>query len=202
MFSCVNLSFENQDDVIFSNLSLSLLSGSIYLLKGPNGSGKTSLLKIIARLMNQTSGEILWNNKPIELNQYYKYCVSYIGHENAVKNDLSVIDNLELWARIKSNQELILPAMAQFKLIELADVKCKDLSAGWKKRVALARMIISNGKLWLLDEPETHLDQEGKDLLLKFLQIKISSGGMAIIASHNVADYNKIPHINMEDFKC
>ena len=84
---------------------------------------------------------------------------------------------------------------------EHADIECKSLSKGWQKRVALARMIIGNGKLWLLDEPEANLDEEGRELLLKLLQVKISSGGMAIIASHNLDYYKRIPIININDFK-
>ena len=201
MLSCNNLSLEWQNNRIFSGFSLSLLPGSIYILKGANGSGKTSILKVIAGLLKSNTGEILWNNSPINYHEYYKFYISYLGHENAIKTNLSVIDNLSLWADLKDTHQLILPALAQFKLIEVADIKCKDLSAGWQKRVALARMIVSNGKLWLLDEPEANLDEQGRELLLKLLQVKINSGGMAIIASHNLEYYQKIPVINVDDFK-
>jgi heme exporter protein A len=201
MLSCINLSLKLEQSEIFKGLSFSLLPGAIYILKGRNGSGKTSLLKTLAKLIAPTSGELLWNNRPIVEENYYKDSVSYLGHENAIKENLSVIDNLSLWARLKGNQPLLLPAMRHFKLIEIADIQCNKLSAGWKKRIALARILISNGKLWLLDEPEANLDNEGRELMLKLLQVKIASGGMAIIASHNLECYQKIPVINIDDFK-
>ena len=201
MLSCLNICLELENKIIFSGVSLSLLPGSIYILKGSNGSGKTSLLKIISGLYKNYQGQILWNNRPIDYEQYYKKSIGYLSHENAIKGNLSVIDNLLLWADLKDTHLLLSSAMAQFKLTEVADIKCKYLSAGWQKRVALARMIIGNAKFWLLDEPEANLDEEGRELLLKLLQVKISSGGMAIIASHNLDCYKKIPVININDFK-
>lgn len=201
MLSCVNIGLELDNKKIFSDISFSLLPNSIYILKGGNGAGKTSFLKIIAGLYKNYSGNLLWNNKPINYEEYYKKYIGYLGHEDAIKLNLSVIDNLTLWADLKDNHLLIPPAIRQFKLGEMANTKCKDLSKGWQKRVALARMIVGGSKLWLLDEPEANLDEEGRELLLKLLQVKISSGGMAIIASHNLEYYKKIPVININDFK-
>lgn len=190
MLSCLNLSLELQGNLIFKNFSLSLLPGAIYVLKGANGIGKTSLLKTIAGLLEPTNGEVLSN-----------ISMSYLGHENAVKLDLTVIENLEFWANLNDTQLLLFPAMAQFKLFDVEDIECKYLSSGWQKRISLARMVLSNTKLWLLDEPETNLDEEGREFLLKLLQVKIASGGMAIIASHNLDYYKNIPIISLEDFK-
>lgn len=201
MLSCVDIGISLNNKKIFSGVSLSLLPGSIYILKGANGSGKTSLLKAIAGIHSNYKGKILWNNQELDYSLYYQYIISYLGHENAIKDNLSVIDNLVLWADLKNTHLLLVPAIAQFKLNDYVDVKCKYLSAGLKKRVALARMIVSNGDLWLLDEPESNLDAEGIELLLKLLQAKINSGGMVIIASHNLEHYKKIPVINIEDFK-
>lgn len=201
MLSLLNLGLSINNKNIFNKVSFSLLPGSIYRLKGPNGSGKTSLLKTISGLIDNNEGNISWNNKKIDHEEYYKNIVGYLGHENAIKNDLSVIDNLALWASLKDTYLLIEPSIAYFKLTNIVEEKCKLLSSGWKKRVALARMVISNTQLWLLDEPEANLDEEGKELLLKLLQVKISSGGMAVIASHDSECYNKIPVINISDFK-
>jgi heme exporter protein A len=197
MLTCSNLNLTLGGNKIFTDFGVSLLPGSIYILKGNNACGKTSLLKSIIGLLELDSGAILWNNKITDISRY----ASYLGHENAIKKELSVMDNLELWAGLKKAYQLILPAMGQFKLIDIADVKCKYLSAGIQKKVALARMVISNTKLWLLDEPETNLDEEAREFLLKLLQVKISTGGMVIIASHNLEYYQKIPIINLSDFK-
>jgi len=201
MLSCIDLSIEILGKKIVSNLGLSLLPGAIYVLKGANGSGKTSFLKTLAGINENYQGKILWNNKSIEKDVFFSYIISYLGHENALKEDLSVIDNLNLWADFKGNHLLIAPSIVQFDLAEHLEKKCKYLSAGLKKRVALARMIISNGMLWLLDEPESNLDDKGMELLLKLLQAKINSGGIVIIASHNLEHYKKVPVIQMEDFK-
>lgn len=186
--------------VLFSNISFSILPGAIYILTGKNGSGKTSLLKIISQINNDFEGNLLWNNQIIDKALYHKYIVSYSGHETAIKDDLTLIENLYLWAKIK-NTELLLPgALNQFNLEEFVHLKGKQLSAGIKKRAALARIILSDCDLWLLDEPETNLDKDGIELLLKLLQAKINAGGMVIIASHNLEHYKKIPIINIEDF--
>ena len=201
MLSCIDLTIERQNKLILAGVSFSILPNSIHILKGANGVGKTSLLKAIAGLLDIKSEQILWNNKAIDYDAYYQYIIGYLGHENAIKANLSVIDNLKLWADLKDTHLLIYPALAHFKLIEVAETKCKHLSAGWQKRVALARMIVGNAKLWLLDEPEANLDESGRELLLKLLQVKISSGGLALIASHNLEYYSKIPTINLEDFQ-
>ncbi len=197
MLSCQNLTLELGDNEIFTNFSLSLLPGSIYVLKGANGSGKTSLLKTIVGLFKANSGAILWNNEVANLHNY----ISYLGHENAVKLNLSVVENLQLWADLKNSNLLILAAIAQFKLMDVMHTQCKYLSIGMQKRIALARMLVSNTPMWLLDEPETNLDEQGRELFLKLLQVKIASGGMAIIASHNCEYYKNIPNINISDFK-
>lgn len=115
MLSCINLSLILNNKPIFSDFSISLLPGSIYILKGVNGSGKTSLLKVIAGLIKPNSGEITWNNKLLDEDQYYKN-ISYLGHENAVKDSLTVLENLSLWAELKNNTLLLNPAIAHFKL--------------------------------------------------------------------------------------
>lgn len=190
MLSCNNLTIAIEDNIIFQDFGLSLMQGSIHLLKGKNGSGKTSLFKAIAGLIKPNSGEIIT-----------KVSIGYLGHENAIKANLTVHDNLSLWADLNNTHLLIPAALSHFELLDLIDTKCKYLSAGWLRRVALARMIVSNSKLWLLDEPEANLDAKGRELLLKLLQAKISNGGMAIIASHNLDYYHKIPQVNLEDFR-
>ncbi len=202
MISLLDLEYENYNELIFSKVSFSILSGGIFVLKGPNGSGKTTLLKILAGTLKQTKGEISWNNIAVSNHLvFYHNLIAYLGHKNALKANLTVLENLEFWAEIKDRKILIEPALAHFELGSLIDEKCGNLSAGWQKRVALARLILSDAKVWLLDEPEANLDKKAIELLLQLLQVKISSGGIAIIASHNQEYYSKIPVININDFK-
>lgn len=200
MLSLIDLEYENYNELVFSRVSFSLLSGGIFILKGPNGSGKTTLLKILAGIIKSTKGQLLWDNKATDKLDYSSL-VAYLGHKNALKSGLTVLENLEFWAKIRNRSLLIEPALAHFGLTFLVDEKYGNLSSGWQKRVALARLILSDAKIWLLDEPEANLDNKAIELLLQLLQVKISSGGIAIIASHNQEYYSKIPVININDFK-
>lgn len=200
MLSLIDLEYENYNELVFSRVSFSILSGGIFILKGPNGSGKTTLLKILAGIIKSTKGQLLWNNKAMDKLDYSSL-VAYLGHKNALKSGLTVLENLEFWAEIRNRSLLIEPALAHFGLNSLVDEKYGNLSSGWQKRVALARLILSDAKIWLLDEPEANLDNKAIELLLQLLQVKISSGGIAIIASHNQEYYSKIPVININDFK-
>ncbi len=201
MLTLSELKCDFQEQEIFSCLSLSILESSIYRIQGPNGCGKTSFFKIIANIIKPSHGNILWNNSQEKFILYFDELVSYLGHQLAMMPEYTVLQNLLFWANLRNTELLIDPAIAHFKLTEFMDIKCKELSAGWIKRVALARLIISNTKIWLLDEPETNLDKEGCELLLKLLQVKVNSGGIALIASHNHDLYSKIPIINLNDFK-
>lgn len=198
MLTCLDLSLENYNQLIFKKLGVTFFPGSLYLLKGRNGSGKSSLLKTIAGIINPTEGKILWRGKEIEDLSVY---ISYLGHENAMKDNLSVAENLEFWASLRNTESLILPALAQFGLFDYVDTKFGDLSAGIQRKVALSRMIISNTQLWLLDEPEANLDKPSREQLIKLLQVKISNGGMAIMVTHQEEEFKLVPCINMDDFK-
>lgn len=198
MFTCLNLELSNYNNLIFKNFSLSLFPGAIFILDGKNGTGKSSLLKLISGVIKPTEGEFFWKNRALE---DHSQIISYLGHENALKENLSVIENLEFWSELKGTESLILPALAQFHLLKHIDTKCYELSAGIQRKVALARMIVYNTPLWLMDEPEANLDVDGRNQLLRLLQVKISNGGMAIIVTHHKDDYKNVPCINLEDFK-
>jgi heme exporter protein A len=193
MLSCDNLSASYNQHEIVSGLGFSLLPGSLLHLKGANGSGKTTILKIIAGLATPTQGKVYWNKVYIyeELDIYHRYCVDYLGHKNAIKGNLTVEENLQIWCNLRDSHELILPAIHFFQLEHLLHIECKKLSAGWIKRVALARLLLNNAKLWLLDEPDAHLDAQGRDLLLRLIEAKTSNGGIVILTSHSL---NNIPN--------
>jgi heme exporter protein A len=204
MLTLENISFNYLENNIFTNISLSIVSGSVFLIKGPNGSGKTTLLKIIAGIIKPSQGVIKWNDVNIydDIGLYHQYCASYLGIENAIKKDLTVIDNLSFWAELKDNKELIAMAMSHFKLSEIAEIKCSKLSSGNLKKVALVRMIIANTGLWLMDEPDSFLDSNAKDYLQKLIQVKVREGGIVILTSHNFIE--KMPQcavLEIENFK-
>lgn len=180
-----------------------MVEGCILVLKGSNGTGKTSLLKIISGLIPPKKGEILYNNQPVK--KYYdEYCslIEYVGHQNALKQDLTVIENIEFWSKMKESVELIPAALKYFGLSDYADIPCYKLSAGWQRKVALARLMACNSKLWLLDEPFANLDSESQVMLQNLISIRCNEGGIVILTSHDeVKRFKTASIMNLEDFK-
>jgi len=202
MLTCNNLTLKNSIFTVFNNISFTTLTGGILLLKGPNGSGKTSLLKMISGLVKHSTGSITWNN--VDINKdilSFNKNICYIGHKNALKPELSVIENLEFWAKFRGEIELLPPAIHYFQLEKVLNTKLKYLSSGWQRRVELSKLIIFNSNLWLLDEPEVNLDDNMRNILMNLIYAKAKEGGVIIIASHNFNDIKNAEHINLLDFK-
>jgi len=200
MLVCENLSCVRGERKIFSYLGFCLQEGSILLLKGANGSGKTSLIKIIAGLHSSETGKILWNGKPSKDNNEFKRELAYIGHKSGVKNDASVYENLEFWAKIYGTEILLPAALKYFDLGKFADLPAGQLSAGWQRRVALARLIIAPCRLWLLDEPTNFLDEEAVILTASLIESRVQQGGIVISASHIMSSSFPTHNLQMADF--
>lgn len=200
MLSCHKISLKYGENTIFSGISFTLLPGSISIIRGPNGSGKTSLLKSFATLKRVEDGEITWQEKNIISDKFYLSELCYIGHKLAIKPELSVLENIEIWAGLKDNYILIPAALAFFGLTELIDITAGHLSAGWQKRLALARLIVTNSSIWLLDEPEVNLESEAIKQLLNLIITRANQGGIVIIASHNDFFYQNFQQIFLRDF--
>lgn len=200
MLSLQNLALINQEKVIFSELSVTLLPGVIIILRGDNGSGKTSLLKMIAGVQNPGKGSILYgkNYSPIS-SLALPYC-TYIGHKNGFKAELTILENLIFVARLYKAAELVEAAIHYFDLKELLGKNYYQLSAGNQQKVALARLILCPSKLWLLDEVETNLDQANRDKLKNLISIQAKNGGIIINTSHNQNWLEASTVINMKDF--
>lgn len=201
MLSCTNLTLKNNDGYVFKDVNFTLLPTSLAVVRGGNGSGKTSLLKVIIGLISQTKGEVFWNNINIneDLNAF-RQNVTYIGHGVALKPELTVMENLNFWCKIYKGEELLNAALQYFNLTNILDVPVSALSAGWQRRVDLVRLLLAKANLWLLDEPEINLDQEAKELLTNLVQVRIRDGGVVVIASHNFDDLTNANYINIEDF--
>jgi heme exporter protein A len=159
-----------------------LEGGELLAIEGPNGSGKSTLLRCVAGLLPPATGEIRLNGKP--LGDWERGTVLYFGHRLGLSLALSVEENVAFWARAYHQPELIGAALHYFDLDDIADVPVRTLSAGWRQRVALTRLITVPGTIWLLDEPLAHLDQEGMRLLQSLLETRLSQGGMVLLASH------------------
>jgi heme exporter protein A len=165
--------------VLYDGLSFSLAAGDLLLLTGPNGSGKTSLLRQIAGLLPLDAGSLV--REGFERAEE----THFVGHIAAIKGTLTASENLAFWCDLYGS-EGIAPeaALAKLKLASLAPLPARVLSAGQKRRLALARLVAVRRKLWLLDEPDTALDAEGRAILLEIIAEHRAQGGMIVMASH------------------
>jgi len=201
MLICENIECVRGDTTIFRELGFCLQEESLLLLKGPNGAGKSSLLKILAGLMPASKGQVLWHDKPITGNSDYLRDLMYIGHKSGVKLDCTVRENLEFWAKLYDTEMLVRAAMQFFDLTGFADTYAGELSAGWQRRVALARLIVAPCKLWLLDEPTNFLDDDAVILTASLIEARVKQGGIVVIASHIMASGIAAHTLYMKDFQ-
>jgi heme exporter protein A len=159
-------------------------------LVGANGSGKTTLLRILAGLALATSGSVTWRNKAVsELTPEERSDVAYRGHLEALKRDLTVVENLEFHAALCGREAKFDAVLEELKLGQVAHMRARYLSAGQRRRVALAMLRLSGAKLWLLDEPTTNLDGEGRAVLAAWVRRHVADGGLAVIATHQPEEF-------------
>jgi heme exporter protein A len=179
------LTYARNDEAIFGPLDFVLQPGEVVLIEGDNGAGKTTLLRVLSGLLEPTSGDILLDGEPLTLAKL-SHQVALLGHQPGLKGDLSVIQNLRFAAGLGGLRSGISPAtaLAGVGLEGFADVPTRQLSAGQKKRVALARVLLAPVGLWLLDEPYANLDLEGIKLVNRLLELHARRGGAALITSH------------------
>ncbi|WP_017442666.1 heme ABC exporter ATP-binding protein CcmA [Rickettsia gravesii] len=177
MLSLHQLQFKNLFD-----LNNTFLPSSITYIKGANGCGKSSLLRMIAGIMQPSSGNIYYRN--CNINNIAKLYCTYIGHNLGLKSEMTVFENLKFWSEIYNSAETLYAAIHYFKLHDLLDTKCYSLSSGMQKIVAIARLIACQSDLWLLDEVETNLSKENRDLLNNLVVMKANSGGIVLLSSH------------------
>ena len=182
-----DLALERGRRLLFERLSFNLAPGEWLLVTGPNGSGKTSLLRALAGLIPLTGGSVQLEGgegAPAEF-------MHFIGHANAVKTQLTARENLRFWIAMLSNAQVDAPdarvdaALAAFGLAHLADVEGVYFSAGQKRRLALARLLLCPRPIWLLDEPVTALDDRSRGIFAAAMRGHLAQGGTIIAASHD-----------------
>ena len=160
-----NLSCERDDRLLFSGLSFTLTPGQVLLLEGSNGSGKTSLLRLLCGFREPDGGEISWCGSPLAESSYYTD-MAYVGHTDGIKKELTVLENLEFALALSASGHYgIQQALQKVQLAGYDDNSVQTLSAGQKRRVSLARLLITHNVLWILDEPFTSLDKQGIELI-------------------------------------
>lgn len=180
------LSCVRGERLVFRGLDFSLPRGGALVLVGPNGSGKSTLLRLMAGLLEPESGTLAWGEKPVADDPAaHRERVSYLGHLDAVKPVLSVAENLAFWAGLAGGGLAETQrALDGFGLSPLADLPGRVLSAGQRRRLALARLLLAPTKLWLLDEPSVGLDRESLARLEAACAGHRTRGGRIVIATH------------------
>ncbi len=190
-----NLSCSRDDRLLFSGLNLTLLPGQVLLLEGSNGSGKTSLLRILCGFREADAGAISWCGSEIAESSYYAD-MAYVGHADGTKKELTVLENLRFALALSTpGHYSIEQALQKVQLAGFDDNSVQTLSAGQKRRLSLARLLITHNILWILDEPFTSLDRQGIELIETLIAAHVQQGGMVILTSHHDLT---LPHLNLQ----
>ncbi len=188
--SCLDC--QRGDRRLFAGLAFHLEAGEVLHVHGENGSGKTSLLRLICGFSLPLAGEIRWQGTPIDrLGEAFRRELFYLGHLNALKDELTPLENLLISARIAEqslDEGAALDALEAFGLAGREDLPCRYLSQGQKRRVALARLVNNRQSLWVLDEPYVALDPAAIGVVVGLLGAHLQRGGLAVLTTHQQVD--------------
>jgi len=192
MLDILDLECLRGDHLLFTGLSFSLKPGELLHVKGANGSGKTTLLRTVCGLSQAERGTVHWDGSPIrKQGESFRAELTYIGHHNGVKDDLTVLENLRIAMMLAGqlySDEVLISALTQIGLGERIDLPAKSLSQGQRRRVALARLLLTRTKLWILDEPYTALDVAVIQVLQQVIAEHLQRGGLVLLTTHQDVD--------------
>ena len=188
MLEARSLSLSRGGALLWRDLSFVLGSGEILEIRGSNGVGKTSLLRVMTGLTPPNSGEVFWRKEPIKDDiDDYRNAMSYVGHQSALRGELSACENLLFSSNLKNQavDESDVRQIAGVLAVEnFLDKPCGSLSEGQRKRVALSRLLLERALLWILDEPLSALDEDGARRLTGMIEQHLAGGGAALVAAH------------------
>ena len=197
-----NLTCVRGERVVFAGLDFALAAGDAVTLSGRNGSGKTSLLRVMAGLTPAATGRLAWDDGPVAAApERHRARLHFVGHLDAVKPVLSVRENLAQWTRLRGgSDDGVTRGLAAFGLTALAGIPGRYLSAGQRRRLSLARLAATPAALWLLDEPTIALDRDSVAALYDAIAQHRAGGGMAVIATNVALALDGVSTIDMEAF--
>ena len=197
-----DLACRRGERLVFAGLSLTVPPGGAMVLTGANGSGKSSLLRLLATLLIPATGRLLWDGAPVRDDlPSYRARLHYVGHLDAIKPALCVRETLGFWIALRGGDTAALDrALASFGLETVADWPCRWLSAGQRRRLALARLIAMPAPLWLLDEPSAALDADGEACLEAAIAAHRDQGGRVVVATHQPITLSDACELRLGDF--
>ncbi len=202
-FSAENLLCMRGERIVFTDLGFTLDSGGALVLRGPNGSGKSSLIRLMAGLGRPVEGALRWNGDDIR-NDFadHRTRTVYVGHADGIKPALTLRENLAFWAGLgdADGGNRVQDAIDRMALSRLADVPGRFLSAGEKRRLALARLLVRAAPLWLLDEPTVGLDSGAQDIFETVLAEQCAGGGMVVLSTHTPIRLATAQDLQLDDF--
>ncbi|MDR9828175.1 cytochrome c biogenesis heme-transporting ATPase CcmA [Vibrio sp. FNV 38] len=190
--------------VLFADLSFTVQRGELVQIEGRNGTGKTTLLRIIAGLGDKDEGMVSWNQLAVESDrEAFHRDLLFLGHQTGIKRELTPYENLSFYQAVhtegKTDKDDLYQALTQVGLAGREDVPVAQLSAGQQRRVALARLWLTNKPLWILDEPLTAIDKQGVKVLERLFLQHVESGGIVLLTTHQdmFADSDKLRKIKL-----
>ncbi|HHF0510563.1 cytochrome c biogenesis heme-transporting ATPase CcmA [Vibrio diabolicus] len=205
MLEVSNLTAIRDERVLFENLQFEIKPGELVQIEGRNGTGKTTLLRIVTGLGDREEGIIKWKGEEVEKSRdVFHQDLLFLGHQTGVKRELTALENLRFYQSIQNNRssdEEILTALTQVGLAGREDVPVAQLSAGQQRRVALARLWLSKQILWILDEPLTAIDKQGVKVLESLFASHADNGGIVVLTTHQdmFSDSPKLRKIKLGD---
>jgi heme exporter protein A len=192
MLEIKDLACQRGDRLLFRGVSFTLKPGELMLVTGPNGSGKTSLLRMVCGLLAPVDGDILWHGKSIRSQREpFHANLTFIGHHGAVKEELTPVENLGFSCRLAGHPvepQRAINALSRMGLARCLELPAKALSAGQRRRTALARLLLAKTPLWILDEPLTALDVHALTLIQGLIDNHLKSDGMVMLTTHQALD--------------